>query len=137
MRTASTSTGLNKSWALRFNRSLSTLTNAYMSRRALSMNLLQVKRPLHNRNSQSLSSSNSNNSNSNSQFLHRATLSPLLHVSPLPNSPSIRLMDNLLQDKMEARLAQLRRHDNTLALHQQRPSGGRFLSPNDELNSVG
>jgi hypothetical protein len=46
-------------------------------------------------------------------------------------------MDNLSQDKMGALQAQLRRHDNTLALRQQQPNEDRFLFPNDELKSFG
>jgi hypothetical protein len=89
---------------------------------------LQAKRPLNSGHGQS------SNSSSHSPPLRRATLSLLLHVSPSPNSPSIKLMDSLSQDKMEA---QPHRHDNTLALRQQQPNEDRFLFPNDELNSIG
>lgn len=116
------STGLNKSWALRFNRSLSTLTRVYTLHRALSTNL-QSKRLL--------SSRNNNQNNSNNLPLHRVILRPLPRVSHHPNSPFIKPMDNLPQGKMEAR-----RHDNTPPLFQQQASGGRFLSPNDELTSA-
>src|SRR6266850_1599135 len=124
MRTVSTFTGLNKSWELRSNQSLSTLTKVYMSRRALSMNL-QPKRPL--------SSQSSSSSNTPRLHLHHAILSMLLHVSQLPNSPFIKLMGSPSQDKMEAHQARPRRHDNILALRQQQLSGVRSLCPNDEL----
>src|SRR5579863_934578 len=94
---------------------------------------LQAKSPLSSHHSQSSSS----RSRSHSPPLRRATLSPLLHVSQSPNSPSIKLMDSLSQDKMEALQAQLRRHDNTLALRQQQTSEDRFPFPIDELNSIG
>ena len=92
---------------------------------------LQVKSPLN-----SLHSQNSSSRHSHSPPLCRATLSPLLHVSQSPN-PSIKLMDSLSQDKMEALQAQPRRHDNTLALRQQQPNEDRFLLLTDELNSIG
>jgi hypothetical protein len=90
-----------------------------------------AKRPL-----SSQSSSNSNSSNSPRLHLHHAILSPHLHVSQLPNSPYIKLMDSPSQDKMEAHQARPRRHDNSLALRQQQLSGVRSLSPNDELDSI-